>query len=74
MPYGQRSGDGTQAVTPHYSMENIQILAVVQMTSFRKQAELGENELLGSKQLLHFFKVNFQSMKKRSQSSCHIGT
>lgn len=64
MPYGRGPGDCTQVVTPHYSMENIHTAAVVQMTNFSKQAELGEKGLLGSKQFLHSFKLSPQSMKE----------
>lgn len=49
------SGDGTQAVTPHYSMENIQIIAVVQMLSFRKQEDLGGKWTFRLKTILTFF-------------------
>lgn len=45
MPCGQGPGDCTQVVTRYYSMENIQTIAVVQMSNFSKQAELGEKGL-----------------------------
>lgn len=59
---GWGTGECTQVVTPHYIMENIQAIAIVQMPNFSKQAELGKKWFSGSKQLSHSFKLNFQSI------------
>lgn len=70
LPYGR---DHT-LVAPHYqSMENIQPVVAIQMSDFRKQAELGrDSEVQNSSWIL--LSWIFTLLIERAQSLCPTGT